>query len=205
MKLFDQLFPRRCVFCGVLSGADETSICSPCYADLPWAQPPMEYGPFECVIVPLVFEFPADAAIKALKFRRRLYYVPALAEILCRFRMDLPMDIDAVLPVPLHWRRKAFRGFNQAEEIAKPVAKLLGLTVLKNVVRRRATTFQSGLPAQQREENLRGAFQVLGALSQSHVLIVDDVVTTGATTRSLARELFKYGVERVSVLAVART
>jgi len=145
-----------------------------------------------------------DAAIKALKFQKRLFYGPALAELLCRECRHLPDDIDAVLPVPLHWRRRWFRGFNQAEEIAVPVAKYLGLPLLRCVKRMRATPFQSGLSARERATNLRGAFIVRGAMSWRHVLIVDDVITTGTTARQLARVVLNAGARRVSVLAVAR-
>jgi len=155
-------------------------------------------------VAPLAYEFPVDAAIKALKFRRRLEYVPAFAEILCRAATDLPADIDAVLAVPLHWRRRWFRGFNQALEIARPVADRLGVPVLWAVFRKRATPPQSGLKSRERIRNLRGAFAVRGVLRCRHVLIVDDVITTGTTSRSLAMVLRRSGVKKVSMLAVAR-
>lgn len=149
------------------------------------------------------YSFPIDVAIKSLKFKRKLFYAPALAEILCTARPLLPEDIDAVLPVPLHWRRKATRGFNQATELAKPVAKLLGVPLVRNIRRTRATPFQSGLDAAQRARNLRSAFMITGPDSHAHILIVDDVVTTGATVRALAKLLLASGVSKVSVLAVA--
>jgi ComF family protein len=184
----------------------EQFICSGCDGDLPRinAPPPPVSSPFVFDLAPLAYEFPVDAAIKALKFQRKLFYGPALAEILCRECQHLPDDVDAVLPVPLHWRRRWFRGFNQADEIAAPVAKHLGVPLLRNVKRVRATPFQSGLSARERARNLRGAFDVRGALSANHILIVDDVITTGATVRLLARELRRAGAGSVSALAVAR-
>jgi len=113
-------------------------------------------------------------------------------------------DIDGVLPVPLHWRRRWFRGFNQAHEIAKPVAKKLGVPIVSNVRRKRATPFQSGLSARERAGNLRSAFAVRGELSCEHVLIVDDVITTGTTMRQLARVVLRAGAVRVSALTLAR-
>ena len=80
-------------------------------------------------VAPLAYEFPVDAAIKALKFQRRLYYAPAFGELLCKACALLPDDIDAIVPVPLHWRRRWFRGFNQAHEIGKLVAKKLGVPI----------------------------------------------------------------------------
>jgi ComF family protein len=181
-------------------------MCTACYADLPWNESPVSPAPgrLQCAIAMLHYAFPADAAIKAMKFNRKLFYAPALAEVLCAAAPLLPKDIDAVLPVPLHWRRKAFRGFNQADEIARPVATLLGVPVLGGVYRHKATPFQSGLVAAERARNLRQVFRAKTRLSASHVLIVDDVVTTGATARSLAGTLLDSGVSRVSSLAVAR-
>lgn len=145
-----------------------------------------------------------DAGLKALKFGRRLYYAPAFSDLLVATMHRLPTDIDALLPVPLHWRRQAFRGFNQATELSKPIARQYGLPILSGVRRRRSTPYQSGLTAIERSRNLRQAFFVRGAPVARHVLIVDDVITTGATTRQLARALVDSGVQKVSVLAVAR-
>jgi ComF family protein len=155
-------------------------------------------------VAPLAYAFPIDAAIKALKFRRKLFYAPGLAQLLCTAINELRGDIDAVLPVPLHWRRRWFRGFNQALEIGKPVAKQLGVPLVNTVRRKRATPFQSGLSARERARNLKSAFVVRGSLQYQHVLIVDDVITTGTTMRQVARVLKDAGVDKVSALAVAR-
>jgi ComF family protein len=202
----DALMPLRCAFCGTRTTGDERQLCDGCVADLPVrvSPPPASVSPLVVEHAPYDWAFPLDAAIKALKFRRRLFYAPALAQLLCDACADLPPDIDAVLPVPLHWRRKWLRGFNQALEIAKPVARHLGVPLVHKVQRRRATPAQSGLSAAKRANNLRSAFRVRGPLPYRHVLIVDDVITTGATVRELARVLIDAGVDRVSALAVAR-
>ena len=206
MWILDFLAPRSCVFCGEPSEGSERSICAGCFADLPWNETPVSPTPgiFEASVAMLQYSFPIDVAIKALKFRRKLFYTPAFAEVLCAAKPLLPPDIDAVLPVPLHWRRKAMRGFNQATEFARPVAKSLGVPLVRNVRRKRATPFQSGLHAAERARNLRSAFVITRPKTYAHVLIIDDVVTTGATARALAKQLLSSGVTRVSVLAVAR-
>jgi len=206
MWIVDFLAPRSCVFCGVLSDAGEQSICTACYADLPWCDPLVSPTPgiLECSIAVLHYSFPVDVAIKALKFKRRLYYAPAFGEVLCSARSFLPNDIDAVLPVPLHWRRKALRGFNQAAEIAKPVSKSLDLPIVRCVARKRATPFQSGLDAAARARNLRQAFIMQSSPAPRHVLIIDDVITTGATVRQLAKTLLAGRVQSVSALVLAR-
>ena len=206
MWILDFLAPRSCVFCGEPGKGSEKSICTGCFADLPWNEILVSPTPgiFESSIAVLHYSFPIDVAIKALKFRRNLFYGPALAEVLCVAVPLLALDIDAVLPVPLHWRRKAMRGFNQATEIAKPIAKLLGVPLVRNVRRKRATPFQSGLDATERARNLRRAFTMTRPGTYTHILIIDDVVTTGATAQALATLLLSSGVTKVSVLAVAR-
>ena len=206
MTILDFLAPRSCVFCGEPGASHEQSICTGCFADLPWNETPVSPIPdiFEATIAMLHYSFPVDVAIKALKFRRKLFYVPALTEVLCSAQPLLPPGIDAVLPVPLHWRRKAMRGFNQATELARPITKSLGVPLARNVRRKRATPFQSGLDAAERAKNLRSAFVITRPDSRTHVLIIDDVVTTGATARALAKQLISSGVTKVSVLAVAR-
>ena len=224
--LENAVMPNACVFCGGHCQVNESPVCNPCYDNLPWnnracyrcANPvstDLPQGiacaacqesppPFTATVVPLLYEFPVDAAIKAMKFKRRLFYVPAFADILTQAMHDIPADVDALLPVPLHWRRQAFRGFNQASEVADRVSRTTGLPVLKNVRRHRATPFQSGLVAAHRRRNLRAAFAVRGETRARHVLIVDDVITTGETCRQLALTLLDAGVGKVSVLAIAR-
>ena len=207
LRAFDNaVMPLRCVFCGARTREPEKHFCRGCNEDLPRIEspPPPVSSPFEAEVAPLAYEFPVDAAIKAFKFQRRLFYAPAFAELLSQACGLLTNDIDAVVPVPLHWRRRWFRGFNQAHELARPVAKKLGVRILGNVRRKRSTPFQSGLSARERASNLRSAFAVGGDLSCKHVLIVDDVITTGTTVRQLARILRKAGANKVSALAIAR-
>lgn len=218
--------PLCCVFCGSRTDRPEGRICSGCRRDLPWmanacaccaapvaldlprgvycAACQSRPSPILATVVPLRYEFPVDAGLKALKFGRRLYYAAAFSELLIAETARLPEGIDALLPVPLHWQRQAFRGFNQALELCKPLARHCALPIMTGVGRRRATPFQSGLAAAQRRENLRRAFVVRKKPTFGHVLIVDDVVTTGETARQLAIALIRRGVQKVSVLAVAR-
>lgn len=202
-RISEVVCPLCCVFCGARQ--DEVPICDGCRADLLCAADPCgNEPPFTIVIAPYEYAFPIDAAIKALKFRRKLFYAPALAHLLMLSLPALPADIDALLPMPLHWCRHGLRGFNQATEIARPIQKITGLPFVRNVIRSRNTPFQSGLTAAQRKRNLTSAFTVNGELCHRHVLIVDDVITTGETCRQLAGVLLDAGAKRVSVLAIAR-
>ena len=175
--------------------------------DLPWhdeliAAP---IRPLHTVAAPLQYAFPIDAALKLLKFHRRLDYAPALGELLWRSLGELPVDIDAVLPMPLHWRRQAMRGFNQADELTRTLRRKALLPMLHNTKRSRSTPFQSGLDAAARKRNLRDAFWARQPIVARHVLIVDDVITTGESCRELAKVLLRAGAANVSALAVART
>lgn len=221
----DAVMPSRCAFCGVRTFTAERDICDGCRGDLPWveyacercAQPlivplPPATGCAACqalpsalvaTVAPLRYEFPVDAGLKALKFKRKLYYGAAFGKLLVKAAERLPGDIDAVLPVPLHWRRKALRGFNQAAELSRPLVRERSLPMLRGIERCRKTRYQSGLTPRQRDGNLRDAFVVKHAPTAAHVVIVDDVITTGATIRHLARALIDRGVSRVSALAVA--
>jgi ComF family protein len=225
-QLDDSVMPLRCVFCGTRTDRSEGRICRGCRRDLPWIEnacarcgEPLAIdlprgvlcaacqarrSPIQMTVAPLRYEFPVDAGLKALKFGRRLHYAPAFGDILEAQMPRLPADIDALLPVPLHWQRQAFRGFNQSLELCKPLASQWALPIMTGIARRRATPFQSGLAASQRRKNLRRAFVVRKMPRFRHVLIVDDVVTTGETARQLAMALIRQGVKKVSVLAVAR-
>jgi len=203
-RLEQALWPVSCVFCGCRQ-EPEAPVCAGCRADLPWAPAPdLTIEPFTSVFTPFEYAFPIDAAIKAMKFKRRLFYAPAFGYLLMQGLVDWPEDVDGLLPVPLHWRRHAMRGFNQAAEIARPVREATGLPLVTNVTRCRRTPYQSGLTAAQRKRNLRSAFAVRGTVEFRHVLIIDDVITTAETCRQLARVLLDAGVEKISALAIAQ-
>lgn len=127
-----------------------------------------------------------------------------LAEYALRTRELWP--VDAVVPVPLHADRLAERGFNQAELLARAVAVRSERPLLGNVLQRvRPTTAQARLPVETRQANVRGAFRVRDAalLAGKRILLVDDVLTSGATAGEAARVLLRAGAERVNVLCLA--
>ena len=226
-KLLNAALPRRCVFCNSRMGEDvDGLVCTRCDALLPRAAnacdrcavtlPDGNYVDLicgDCQLAPPPFTraraafeyaFPIDSALKALKFKRQLHYVPTFAAALLEvLQRDLD-DVDALVPVPLHGWRYARRGFNQAYELCKPLARASHLPVLRNVRRVKATASQSGLNATERRRNLAQAFTVNGRLRNTRLLIVDDVMTTGETCRQLALSLLAAGAEQVDILTVAR-
>jgi ComF family protein len=135
-----------------------------------------------------------------------------LGETIAGLETALPAGIIASVPVPLHVRKKAERGFNQSEMIARAALKQLArperFQMLTGVlVRSRETRSQVGLTRHQRRENLRGAFAVTDSeqVSKRNILLVDDVFTTGTTASECARVLRRAGANRVWVATVART
>ena len=145
--------------------------------------------------------------IQGLKFGRLDYLGRHLAEAIAEILGEELEGFDAVVPVPLHWRRRLARGYNQAERIARPLAGLLGLPPLSALSRRRATPPQSRLGREERLGNLRRAFRVPRPekISGLHLLLVDDVATTGATLDAAAATLKNAGAAAVTALAAGRT
>ena len=151
------------------------------------------------------YAFPLDRLLPRLKFHRDF----AAGRVLARCMVDrlaaLPRP-DALIPIPLHRARLRSRGYDQALELARPLARALQLPLLGNALQRnKTTTAQSRLDADARQRNLRGAFVVAsGASPPAHVVLIDDVMTTGATLHAAARVLHQAGVRRVDAWVCAR-
>ena len=154
------------------------------------------------------YENPIDYLIGQMKFQQQLSSAAVLADLFkihienCSLDNGLP---DLILPMPLHKKRLAKRGFNQTLEIIRPLAKSLKIPLALDLAsRNKETKTQTHLTKQQRRKNVSGCFTLLNKTSAVHIVIVDDVVTTGATTNELAKLLKKSGVEKVSVWSLAR-
>jgi ComF family protein len=114
-------------------------------------------------------------------------------------------QFDAIVPVPLHWRRRWQRGFNQCELLAREVSRRTGIPVAKALRRPRASKAQAGLTLAARRHNVKmGSFSVAADVAGQSVLLVDDVLTTGSTAAACALALKRAGALRVSVITVAR-
>ena len=157
--------------------------------------------------MPFLYRPPIDRLISGLKFQGKLGNGRLLSMLLVDFlernRVDLP---DIIVPVPLHWKRVAGRGFNQSMELARPVSAHFHLPLdSATCVRRQATVPQITLEKRSRLRNIKGAFDLRRDIGARHVVLLDDVVTTGATVSELAAQLLQRGAERVDVWALART
>ncbi len=142
--------------------------------------------------------------IYALKFKGRQELARLFGELLAA-KVNAPFLPDCLVPVPLHPSRYRTRGFNQALEIARPLAHRLNLPLCPNLCRRVCPTPpQRLLDAKTRRQNLRGAFQATSNLSGCRIAIVDDVLTSGATADELAAVLKRAGATQVEVWVLAR-
>lgn len=216
------LFALRCLVC-FESGAHGRDLCAACLAALPRQGPaclrcalPMPQPgtcgtclqcppPLDEVHAAFDYAFPLDRLLPRLKFHRDFAAGRVLAQCMEERCASLPRP-DAVLPVPLHRARLRQRGYDQALELAKPLARALQLPLLGDALqRRKATTPQSRLDATTRQRNLGDAFVVATqAALPAHVVLLDDVMTTGATLHAAARALRDGGVQRVDAWVCAR-
>ncbi|MEW6690166.1 MAG: ComF family protein [Pseudomonadota bacterium] len=182
-----------CPRCALASPAGE--LCGRCLA-----RPPQ----YDATRAALDYRFPADVLIQALKFRSELALAPFLGGL---FSECLPREnVDCIVPVPLSSRRLAERGFNQALEIARHVARASGARLAPELCERtRDTPAQLGLPSPERMRNVKGAFHCPRLLEGLRIAVLDDVMTTGATLEAVAAELKRAGAARVVNWVVART
>ena len=220
-RLLGKLWPQDCFVCGQPGG--EVAVCASCELELPrlgaaccpvCALPTPEgqrcgqclRSPphFDATRAAFLYAHPVREMILALKFGAAF----AVGDVLTRGLLAVAGDLsaDCIVPMPLHRTRIAERGFNQSLELAKETGHALGIPVLPRLVERDINTaHQAGLPIQQRRKNLRGAFRCVEPVAGLHVLVIDDVITSGATLNELAHTLKLADAARVTNLLVART
>lgn len=197
----------HCAFCHLprISGYP---LCEHCHADLPWLLPEQNQPLSNHVNSLSAFAYrpPISNLLLGIKFGKNLHELATLGELTATGLLpQLEQIPEAILPVPLHAARLHKRGFNQALELARPLAKQLGVPLLTDVIRRsKATQPQTELDSAQRQYNLRQAFQLDKPLRHKRLAIFDDVITTGATTRELASLLLNNGAEQVEIWSCAR-
>lgn len=231
VALLDGLFPNYCVLCGLRSHRT-VPLCIDCQAELrpnshccrrcaiPLAPNQGSAGPlcgsclqapppFQRVIAPWLYDEHLAYLIQRWKYQGERRLTPLLASLWLQHAAQ-PTPVDAMIPVPLHWRRQWQRGFNQAELLGRqlrsscPALKACALQH-RAVRRHRATAAQSGMNARQRTGNLKGAFTAHQPCDNLRIAIVDDVLTTGATAAELARVLRAAGASHIEIWCLART
>ena len=151
----------------------------------------------------------ARALVHAYKYGDRLDLAPMIGAWMARAGRELLADADVIVPVPLHWRRLWARRFNQSALLAQVISRTTRVPAVNDALLRvKATPHQVGLSRAERVENVQGAFRVnaksLGQVAGRRVLLVDDVLTSGATADTCARALLRAGAGHVDVLVFAR-
>jgi ComF family protein len=155
------------------------------------------------------FDDVARTLVHALKYGDRLDLAPMMGRWMATAGRSLTAEADAIIPVPLHWRRYWARRFNQSALLAEAIAKASQVPLVLGALRRvKATPQQVGLSQSARALNVQGAFRVSpsgkAAVAGRRLILVDDVITTGATVDASARALLRAGAAEVNVLTFAR-
>lgn len=175
---------------------DENGLCSLCRLGLNGFDQVYSFGAYDGALRRLIHVF---------KFEGVRTLQRPLGDLLAQ---ALPREagFDAIAPMPLHWRRRWQRGFNQSELLAREIARRWRVPVRSLVRRRKATAPQAGLTSAQRRRNVQGAFEARKRLRLDgmRILLIDDVLTTGATASACARALKRAGASHVTFLALAR-
>jgi ComF family protein len=186
------LAPRLCAGCETPA---ESVFCETCESLLDRAESPEAL---------FVYGGPIADAIHRFKYRGRSDLGEALGSLMGEAALRLCGEVDAVVPVPLHWRRRRWRGYDQAALLARPIARTLGVPALLFGLRRtRHTPSQIDLPHHERKRNVAGAFAARRLEGVQRVLLVDDVRTTGATLGAAAEALRAAGVGEAHTLVLA--
>ncbi|KAA0676794.1 ComF family protein [Roseomonas genomospecies 6] len=229
--ILDALLPPRCLCCG---GAVDRQggLCAACWTGLTFIAPPFCAGcgtPFDfalegehlcgaCIAEPpvyararavLAYDDGSRPLVLGFKHGDRIHAADAYGAWLARAGAELLAEADLLAPVPLHRLRLFRRRYNQAALLARAAGRQAGCPVLPDLlIRRRATPSQGGLDRSGRRRNVKGAFAVRPGLEPrvagKRIVLVDDVLTTGATLSECARVLLRAGAERVDALTLAR-
>ncbi|QHO73370.1 amidophosphoribosyltransferase [Bradyrhizobium sp. CCBAU 051011] len=226
----DIALPTQCVSCR--EPVDGEGVCAACWAKLSFIAPPFcprlgipfVYDPgsellsMEAIANPPAYQR-ARAAVRyddvartlvhALKYQDRTDLAPAMGRWMARAGKELLDQADVLVPVPLHWRRGWSRRYNQSGALARVISQQTGVKLTAEALRRiRATEQQIGLSRPQRASNVQGAFKVaadrMADIQGRRVILIDDVLTSGATTDACARALLRAKAAQVDVLVFAR-
>ncbi len=195
-----------CSICGVqykdTVHSDQILVCADCRKEMP------HYDMARAAMV--TTRGPILELIERYKYRNQRWYEAFLADLLCQCADNhySAYAFDMVIPVPLHWTRKLWRGYNQSERLGRALAKHLDLPLGDKIIKKvKRTSPQASLDREERMQNLEGAFEVFERknVNGKHILLVDDIVTTGATCSEVARVLkADGGAASVCVIAVCK-
>ena len=223
-KLLDVISPRPCAICGERLSANERVLCGVCHMHLPltrYEQHPLDnpmarlfWGQFPVERAAALFFYEPQAPVSRLIYDMKYHNMPEVAENMGILTAQQFVEagffdgIDALVPMPITWQRKWKRGYNQSYEMARGISQITALPIYNNVVKRvHFKQSQTKQHAWERLHNVDNAFCLVRpeTIANKHLLLIDDIVTTGATVTSCARELAKTQGVRISVLALGLT
>lgn len=199
----DWVYPPKCALCGRMG---PRGLCDDCREEfIPLERTVQRLGPpspLQSQASLFRYDGRARQAVRRLKYERATSIAPPMASMIASGALELGiMDWDVIVPVPIHWRRRCERGFNQSELLAAALPKR---QVRSDLLKRtRATRPQVGLSISQRLQNLRGAFQASAQAAGRRVALLDDVLTSGGTATACAHALLAAGAEEVCVFTFA--
>jgi len=221
-RLFDFIAPRACVICGSRLAISEDVICTSCNLHIPrtdyhfdaydnpmarlfWGRIPVERAT-------ALFFYLAHSGTSNILYQLKYHHHPEIGEKMGRMLASEIKssgffdDIDAIVPIPLAKKRLRQRGYNQSMELAKGINQLTGIPIHSEaVVRKSFVTSQTRLHRWERNDNVENVFSVTDvtvSLTGQHILLIDDVVTTGATITACAKEMLKAGGMKFSILSL---
>jgi ComF family protein len=192
---------NSCIYCAIsLPESIIEGVCGQCLQKSP---------PFDVTHALYFYQSPITKLILELKFNQKLIHARVLGELLADqiqqvWYKNKPLP-TFIIPVPLHPARLKERGFNQSLEIARPIAKILNLSIdITQCHRHKLTAPQSACSAAERKKNVKGAFSVIGHFAEQHVAVIDDVITTGNTVTEFCKTLKRSGARKIDVWCCAR-
>ena len=205
--LLDLFFPRKCIFCRALLKEDETDLCRACRMEAPDFSSAKNNIPFVAGWTAVwYYRDNVKYSIHRYKFRGALSYADSYGRFLAMRIAQMDIDYDYITWVPVSFRRRLSRGYDQVAILAKATAKELGVPLYPTLKKKRHNPAQSGLtdPAQ-RKANVIGAYATLpnGDIAGKTILLIDDVITTGSTVSECAKTLLTAGADKIYCAAIA--
>jgi ComF family protein len=207
--LVDVFFPPICYICDCYLPPGREIICQKCWDEIPAFNSQLDFSlskrPFDRLFILFEFQDTIRQLIHLLKYKRHLTLASLFAEEAnIRFSLSTDSQYDEIVPVPLYKTRERARGYNQSEEIANALNKIINVSVKsEHLVRIRPTSTQTRMSREERELNVSEAFYCPQKLTNRSILLVDDVITTGSTTEACVKVLKKAGVKNVDVFVIA--
>lgn len=207
-RLSALLFPSKCLFCRRLLKNDETDLCHSCRENAPnFRKEKINFSFIARWTAVWYYKDDVRRGLLLYKFYHRRSSAPGFARSLAMQLQNSGMDTpDLLVWVPISWQRKLTRGYDQVALVAKAVSKELGIPAVAALKKVRHTPPQSGLKtAAERRANILGAYRVVRpeAVTGKRVLLLDDIITTGATVTECARELTMAGAAQITCAALA--